>query len=90
MVKHQETGSTVTATSFPITVGGGGSGGSGGPNRGNNQGSNSVFSTITSAGGGFGAGKIPGPTPNRFGGGQVVQEWSILFTRWRSMVIHLQ
>ena len=34
---------TVTATSFPITVGGGGAG--------NSNGSNSVFSTITSAGG---------------------------------------
>ena len=44
---------TVTATAFPITVGGGGTGG--GPAlacKGSN-GSNSVFSTITSAGGGL-------------------------------------
>lgn len=44
---------TVTATAFPITVGGGGSVG------GNTNGSNSIFSTITSAGGGFGAGGSP-------------------------------
>jgi hypothetical protein len=41
---------TVTATAFPITVGGGGAGS---PARGS-AGSNSVFSTITSAGGGEG------------------------------------
>ena len=40
---------TVTATGFPITVGGGGPSGPGGPSG---NGSNSVFSTITSAGGG--------------------------------------
>ena len=45
---------TVTATAFPITVGGGG-GGNPGPTGGNGtKGSNSVFSTITSTGGGFG------------------------------------
>ena len=49
---------TVTAQTYPITVGGGGAanpvdGGDG------SQGSNSVFSTITSAGGGFGAGYGP-------------------------------
>jgi len=53
------TGITITATTYPITVGAGGSrGGSGGnlPSRGPNatSGSNSIFSTITSAGGGFG------------------------------------
>ena len=42
------TGITVTATTFPITVGGGGSAGSGG--------STSTFSTISSAGGGYGTG----------------------------------
>ena len=51
------TGITVTATAFPITVGGGGASspypGSPGCAAGNN-GSNSVFSTITSAGGGGG------------------------------------
>ena len=41
---------TVTATAFPITVGAGGAGGPGSPN-----GSNSIFSTITSTGGGRGA-----------------------------------
>tara|TARA_R100001591_G_scaffold7975_2_gene14617 strand:- start:796 stop:2103 length:1308 start_codon:yes stop_codon:yes gene_type:complete len=48
---------TVTAASFPITVGGGGGGGPGGnaesAGRGS-SGSNSVFSTVTSAGGGGG------------------------------------
>jgi hypothetical protein len=45
----------VTATSYPITVGGGGPGGPGpgGPFIGT-SGSNSIFSTITSAGGGYG------------------------------------
>jgi hypothetical protein len=42
----------VSATAYPITVGGGGAGGTS-PNRGT-PGSNSVFSTITSAGGGGG------------------------------------
>ena len=41
------TGITVTATTYPVTVGGGGGPGSG---------SNSIFSTITSAGGGVGGG----------------------------------
>jgi hypothetical protein len=48
---------TVTATSFPITVGGGGAGTSGGPGNGRGtSGANSIFSTITSAGGGGGGG----------------------------------
>ena len=48
------TGITVTASTYPITVGGGGSGGVG-PSAGGGlgtDGSNSVFSTITSTGGG--------------------------------------
>lgn len=45
---------TVTATGFPITVGAGGSSGA--------SGANSVFSTITSAGGGVGA-YAPGGSP---------------------------
>ena len=46
---------TVTATAFPITVGGGGALG---PQSGvGSNGSNSIFSTITSAGGGGGASK---------------------------------
>ena len=51
------TGITVTATTYPITVGAGGTGARGcnpGSPDGSN-GSNSVFSTITSAGGGRGA-----------------------------------
>ena len=40
---------TLTATAFPITVGAGGAGG-----YGTNAGSPSIFSTITSAGGGYG------------------------------------
>jgi hypothetical protein len=45
---------TVTATSFPITVGGGGTAGNKNPSSGGTNGANSVFSTITSAGGGVG------------------------------------
>ena len=50
------TGLTVTATSFPITVGAGGAGIPGPANPGikGNSGANSIFSTITSAGGGAG------------------------------------
>ena len=47
---------TVTATGFPITVGGGGAGGSGGPScrTDGTKGSDSTFSGISSAGGGVG------------------------------------
>ena len=45
---------TVTATSFPITVGGGGAGQPGPPANRGTKGNSSVFSTITSAGGGSG------------------------------------
>ncbi len=51
-------GLSITATSFPVTVGGGGSGGFQGPG---NSGSNSVFSSITSAGGGYGGRGGTGP-----------------------------
>ena len=62
-------GITVTATTFPITVGAGGAG-VGAPNNGN-DGSNSVFSTITSTGGGGGQGATPGGgRPGGSGGGQ--------------------
>jgi len=47
----------VTATGFPITVGGGGSGSF----SGRTNGSNSIFSTITSTGGGFGSECSPSP-----------------------------
>ena len=53
---------TVTATAFPITVGGGGTAGSG-PTGSSAQGADgaaSVFATVTSAGGGGGGGQ-PGP-----------------------------
>jgi len=52
------TGITVTATAFPITVGAGGLSRPGNPPFGNDgtSGSPSVFSTITAAGGGAGAG----------------------------------
>jgi hypothetical protein len=60
------TGITVTATGFPITVGGGG----GGPGDGGSggAGSNSVFSTITSAGGGGGAHNTNGASGGSGGG----------------------
>lgn len=53
---------TVTATSYPITVGAGGAG--------NSNGSNSIFSTITSAGGGIGAlNSLPAPEKPATAGG---------------------
>ena len=52
------TGVPVTATGFPIVVGGGGAGASTGDDDGN-PGNNSVFSTITSTGGGKGGGVNP-------------------------------
>jgi len=58
--RNAPAGITVTATSFPVTVGAGGAGSTPpGYSQGNN-GSNSVFSTITSAGGG-GGGKYGAP-----------------------------
>ena len=51
---------TVTATSFPITVGAGGTGGRR-QSCNSTNGSNSIFSTITSAGGGRGGIGIGGP-----------------------------
>jgi len=59
-------GLTITATGFPVTVGGGGS-----PTPSNGcKGSNSVFSTITSTGGGFGANNTDGPGGSGGGGGR--------------------
>jgi hypothetical protein len=57
------TGLTITATTYPVTIGGGGS--HNGPQKGN-PGSNSVFSTITSTGGGGGGiyRSAPNPTYN--------------------------
>jgi len=45
-------GLPVTATTYPITIGSGGAGSAGSPTSNGTPGSNSVFSTITSAGGG--------------------------------------
>jgi len=58
----------VSVTSYPITVGGGGPGGPGSPPGVGTAGSNSTFSTITSAGGGFG-GTFPGPNGGAGGSG---------------------
>ena len=56
---------TVTATAFPITVGGGGTGQSGPGSQ--SPGNNSIFSTITSHGGGAG-GNRPSPQCGASGG----------------------
>jgi hypothetical protein len=63
----------VTATGYPITVGGGGAGASGYPGTAAGSGSNSVFSTITSTGGGAG-GSVPqgAGQPGGSGGGGYV------------------
>jgi hypothetical protein len=60
------TGLPVSVTSYPVTVGGGGAGFSSPCQSNGNTGSNSVFSTITSTGGGYGAG---GTIPNVSNGG---------------------
>jgi hypothetical protein len=64
-------GITVTAQAYPITVGAGGTAGTiQYPNSKGNNGSNSVFSTITSAGGGYGVGGgAPGPSGTVVPGG---------------------
>ena len=59
----------VSQQAYPITVGGGGAGGTN-PNTTNGaSGSNSIFSTITSAGGGFGARNPKCGSPGGSGGG---------------------
>ena len=50
----------VTATGYPITVGGGGAGRPASPGNNGIKGSDSVFSTITSTGGGLGSGTSAG------------------------------
>jgi len=59
------TGISVTTTTYPITVGAGGSGGTASPNcaitNHGAKGSNSIFSTITSTGGGAGNGAGTNP-----------------------------
>ena len=62
------TGITVSATSFPITVGAGGNGDATSPGTGC-SGSNSIFSTITSTGGGGGASYTPSGKGNGGPGG---------------------
>ena len=62
-------GLTITATSFPVTVGAGGSSGGGPAPNTSGNGTNSVFSTITSAGGGTGAGHSPAGGAGGSGGG---------------------
>jgi hypothetical protein len=61
-------GLPVTATSYPITVGSGG-GTAASPARPGTKGSDSVFSTVTSTGGGFGATWSPSPGFPGGGGG---------------------
>ena len=61
---------TVTATSFPITVGGGGSGKAPGTSAWGEKGTVSTFSTISSAGGGGGGGSnLGGCAPTYQNGG---------------------
>ena len=62
------TGITVTAATFPITVGSGG-GGRPSPGGPGSNGSNSVFSTITSTGGGGGGSHTTAGQPGGSGGG---------------------
>ncbi len=60
------TGITVTATAFPITVGGAGASAGGSKDTPGTAGGNSIFSSITSTGGGGGGGGhscAPKPTP---------------------------
>ena len=61
----------VSATGFPITVGGGGSGGPGSAPGNATNGNNSIFSSVTAAGGGQGGGgNVPGDGgPGGSGGG---------------------
>ena len=61
-------GLTITATGFPITVGGGGAALCGTDSVFGNDGSNSVFSTITSTGGGGGSQAGTAPRIGRDGG----------------------
>ena len=63
---------TVTAQTYPVTVGAGGGAPNSGPDNGPGQGNNSIFSTITSAGGGAGANAaacVPGRDGGSGGGG---------------------
>jgi len=67
------TGITLSATTYPVTVGGGGTAGAPGPANDGGRGSNSIFSTITSTGGGGGSvngcSVNPATVPGGSGGG---------------------
>jgi len=62
-------GLTATVNTFPITIGAGGTGSSSAPAADGTRGSSSIFSTITSAGGGAGAQVNPDLRPGGSGGG---------------------
>mgnify|MGYP003148502575 CR=1 FL=1 len=59
----------VSATAYPITVGAGGAQSCAHPTNPGNDGSDTVFSTITSAGGGGGTGQDPSVSPGGGGSG---------------------
>ena len=63
------TGLPVTAQTYPVTVGAGGSGKASGTSQSGDAGSNSVFSTITSAGGGASGAGTPASGGNGGSGG---------------------
>jgi hypothetical protein len=70
------TGITLTAQTYPITVGSGGSGGTSSPTTQATSGSVSTFSTITSAGGGRGSNaefSTPGSNGGSGGGGSFIR-----------------
>jgi hypothetical protein len=69
-------GLPVSVTSYPVTVGGGGAGFSSPDQSDGNVGVNSVFSTITSAGGGYGAGGVQPNTSVGGNGGSGGGGWS--------------
>ncbi len=71
-VVNCSTGLTVSTTTYPITIGGGGAANPGAgcrPNNFGNAGSNSIFSTITSTGGGAGGGMNASPGIKNGGSG---------------------
>jgi hypothetical protein len=64
------TGLSVTATTYPITIGGGGTGSTGSPGYpASTSGANTIFSSITSAGGGGGGATASNPALNGGSGG---------------------
>ena len=65
----QQTGRSVTATGYTVTIGAGGAGVAAGTNANGNNGSNSVFDTITANGGGGGAGWVSNTGTNGLSGG---------------------